>query len=325
MRASRLLSILITLQLNGRASARELAERFEVSRRTIFRDVDELSAAGVPIYAERGAAGGFALLDGWRTQLTGMTSYEAEALAFAGLPAMAADLGLGADAAAAQLKLFAAMPSTTSEAARRTADRFHLDPTPWHRKPATSPMLRALAQAVWETRRVRVEYESWDRVSVRVLEPLGVVLKAGDWYFVAPRRGRPAIHRLAYLKSLTLLDETFKRPRRFDLGAAWREAVESFEASLRREPAVLRAKPEAVSRLDRLGADMAEPLRAATPGPDGVREAEVVIEGVGHAASLILGFGADLEVVSPPELRDEVARRALDVAALYSTKRKQRS
>ena len=322
MRASRLLSILITLQLHGRASARELAERFEVSRRTIFRDVDELSAAGVPIYAERGAAGGFALLDGWRTQLTGMTSGEAEALAFAGLPATAADLGLGADAAAAQLKLFAAMPSTTSDAARRTADRFHLDPTPWHRKPATSPALRTLAQAVWESRRVRVEYESWDSVSVRVLQPLGVVLKAGEWYFVALRRGHPAIHRLDKVKTLTLLDETFTRPARFDLGGAWREAAERFEASLRRERAVLRARPEAMSRLDRLGADMAEPLRAAKPDRDGVREADVIIEDVGHAASLILGFGADIEVVSPSELRTEVARRADAVAAIYSKKRR---
>jgi predicted DNA-binding transcriptional regulator YafY len=321
VRASRLLSILITLQLHGRVSARALAERFEVSRRTIFRDVDELSAAGVPIYAERGAAGGFALLDGWRTQLTGMTPGEAEALAFTGLPATAADLGLSADAAAARLKLLAAMPSTSSDAARRTADRFHLDATPWHRKPAASPVLRTLAQAVWETRRVRVEYESWDQVSVRLLEPLGVVLKAGEWYFVALRRGKPAIHRLDKVKALTLLDDTFRRPRRFDLGDAWREAVDSFEASLRRERAILRVVPAALSRLDRLGADMAEPLRAAKPGRDGIREAEVFIESVGYAASLILGFGDDLVVVSPPELREEVARRAAAVAALYSKKR----
>ncbi|HWE46756.1 MAG TPA: YafY family protein [Caulobacteraceae bacterium] len=322
MRASRLLSILITLQLHGRASARELAERFEVSRRTIFRDVDELSAAGVPIYAERGAAGGFALLDGWRTQLTGMTPGEAEALAFTGLPKTAADLGLGAEAMAAHLKLLAALPSTTSEAARRTADRFHLDPTPWHRRPSTSPVLRTLAQAVWETRRVRVEYESWDKVSVRVLEPLGVVLKGGEWYFVALRRGHPAIHRLDKVKALTLLDETFKRPRRFDLGAAWGDAVESFEASLRRDRAVLRAQPEAMSRLDRLGADMAQPLRAATPDANGVREAEVVIESVGYAASLILGFGAAIEVVSPPALRDEIVERAKSVAKLYASRRR---
>jgi predicted DNA-binding transcriptional regulator YafY len=157
-------------------------------------------------------------------------------------------------------------------------------------------------------------------VSVRVLEPLGVVLKAGEWYFVAFRRGRPAIHRLDKVKALTLLDETFTRPARFDLGGAWREAAERFEASLRRERAVLRARPEALSRLDRLGADMAEPLRAAKPGARGIREAEVVIEGVGHAASLILGFGADLEVVSPPELRDEIARRATAVTAIYAKK-----
>ena len=320
MRASRLLSILITLQLRGRVSARELAARFEVSKRTIYRDVDELSAAGVPIYAERGAAGGFALLDGWRTQLTGMTPGEAEALAFAGLPATAAALGLGADAAAARLKVLAALPSTSSEGARRVAERFHLDPTPWHRRPATPlPFLRSLAQAVWDARRVRIDYESWNGASTRMVEPLGVVLKAGDWYFVARQRGRPAIHRLDKVTSLDLLPETFERPAGFDLAVAWREAVDRFEAGLRRSQAVLRAKPSALSRLDRLGADMAEPLLAAAPDADGVREAAVAIESVSHAASLLLGFADDIEVVSPAELREELRRRAAAVAALYGS------
>src|ERR1700754_3370489 len=162
MRAGRLLSILITLQLRGRVSARELAAQFEVSKRTIYRDVEELSAAGVPVFAQHGASGGFALLEGWQTRLTGMTSREAEALMFAHLPGTAGELGIGTEASAARLKFLASLPQASSEAARRVAESFHLDATPWHRRPAPSDAnLRVLAQAVWAAQRVRIDYESW--------------------------------------------------------------------------------------------------------------------------------------------------------------------
>jgi len=248
MRASRLLSILILLQIHGRVSARVLSERFEVSKRTIYRDVDELSAAGVPIYAERGASGGFALLDGWQTRLTGMTGEEAEAILLSSLPATAADLGLGETAARARLKLFAAMPAQSSAAAQRVADRFHFDPVPWHRRPAPRREdLRLLARAVWECRRLGLTYDSWAGAKRRILEPLGIVLKAGEYYFVALRRGRPAIHKLDYARDLALLDETFERPNAFDLAAAWRDALDQFEASLRHDIARLRVAPVAMS------------------------------------------------------------------------------
>jgi len=319
MRASRLLSILITLQLRGRVSARALAQQFEVSKRTILRDIDALSAAGVPVYGERGAAGGFALHDGWRTQLTGLTGGEAEALLLAGVPVAAADLGLGATAQAVRLKLLAALPADASTAARRVAERFHVDHAPWHQRPSASrDDLRLLAQAVWECRQVRLRYESWSGAQARTLEPLGVVLKAGVWYFVAQRRGRATIHRLDKARDLTLLEKTFERPREFDLAAAWRTAVESFEAGLIEASARVRVRDAAMSRLDRLGAAMAEPIRAA-PVVDGWREAEAPIEGVAHAASLILGFGDGIEVLSPPELREELARRAQAVVAFYRT------
>lgn len=319
MRASRLLSILITLQLQGRVSARELARQFEVSKRTIYRDVEELSAAGVPVYAEHGASGGFALLDGWQTKLTGMTAREAEALAFAHLPEAAGELGLGAEAAAARLKFFASMPSDSSDAARRVADRFHLDPTPWHRRSsAAQPWLKELARAVWESRRIGVHYQSWRGRSQRELEPLGIVMKAGEWYFVARREERMAIYKLAKVEQLLVLAERFKRPREFDLAQVWQSSVESFEKSLQRGEAQLRVQPNALSRIERLGSDMSEPILSATPDANGVREARVTIEDIAHAASLLLGFGADVEVLAPQLLRDELKRRAAAVAALYA-------
>jgi len=318
MRASRLLSILIQLQIHGRVSARALAERFEVSKRTIYRDVDELSAAGVPIYAERGAAGGFALLDGWQTRLTGMTGEEAEAILLSSLPATAADLGFGESAATARLKLFAAMPAQSSVAARRVADRFHFDPIPWHRRPAPRrEELRLLSRAVWECRRLGLTYDSWAGPKPRVLEPLGIVLKAGEYYFVAMRRGRPAIHKLDYSRDLVLLDESFARPAGFDLAAAWQDALAQFEASLRRDIARLRVAPDAMTRLGSLNADMAEPIFAATPGPDGWREVEVPIESIGYAAGQLLGFGTAIEVLAPDALRAELRKRAEAVVARY--------
>jgi predicted DNA-binding transcriptional regulator YafY len=318
MRASRLLSILILLQIHGRMSAGALAERFEVSKRTIYRDIDELSAAGVPVYAERGAAGGFALLDGWQTRLTGLTRSEAEAIALSGLPATAADLGLSDTAATARLKLLAAMPAQSSAAAERVADRFHLDPVPWHRRPMPRREdLRLLAKAVWECRRLSLVYESWSGPKQRTLEPLGIVLKAGEYYFVALRRGRPAVHKLDYASDLHLLDETFERPPKFHLATAWNEAVEQFEAGLRRSIARLRVGPQALSRLGSLNADMAEPILAAEPGTDGWREVEVPIESIEFAAGQLLGFGATIEVLEPDGLRLEMQRRANALLELY--------
>ena len=316
MRASRLLSILLTLQLRGRVTARELAERFEVSKRTIYRDVDELSAAGVPIYADRGVGGGFALIGGFRTELTGLTDAETEALLLAGLPAAAADLGLAEAASLGRLKLLSALPGPASDLARRVAERFHLDPVDWYRRTSPPPHLRAIAAAVWDARRVRVRYESWTKTAWRVLEPLGLVLKAGEWYLLARASGRTGIYKVAAILAAEQLAEGFARPE-IDIARRWTDHVRRFEQSLRTAPATLRVAPRALSRLDRLGADMAEPLRAADPDPDGFRQAEVPIESIAHAAALLLGFADDIEVLGPQELRAELRQRAERVATLY--------
>src|SRR5882672_746159 len=178
MRASRLLSILMLLQAKGRLSAAALAAELEVSLRTIYRDIDELSAAGVPIYAERGRAGGFQLLDGWRTRLTGLTALEAQALFLAGLPGPAAELGLAEVMEAAQQKLLAALPAGWQGDARRVGARFHLDPVGWFRDSMPVDQLPAIAAAVWSERRLRIRYESWSGIVDREIAPLGLVLKS---------------------------------------------------------------------------------------------------------------------------------------------------
>ncbi len=208
MRASRLLSILMLLQLRGRVSAQQLAAEFEVSERTIYRDIDELSAAGIPVYAERGRHGGFALQAGYRTRVTGLTPTEARALPLAGVAGAGRALGLGAETAAAQLKLLASLSPEAGADAQRVAARFHLDLVNWYARAEEIALLPALAAAVWGDRRIRVEYDSWTARVQRELHPLGLVLKGGLWYLAAlPVAGRDVrSYRVAGIRRLDTLE-----------------------------------------------------------------------------------------------------------------------
>jgi predicted DNA-binding transcriptional regulator YafY len=327
MRASRLLSILILLQMRGRLSAETLAQEFEVSVRTIYRDIDQLSAAGVPVYAERGRAGGFALMDGYRTRLTGFTPAEADALLLAGVGGAAADLGMGADLAAAQLKLLASLPPDSGASAQRVASRFHLDPANWYSRIEPLEMLPALAAAVWSDTRIRIRYESWKDVVTREVDPLGLVLKGGVWYVVAAVKAQPRTYRVSNIQGLDVLDARFKRSTRFDLARYWAAWARDFEARLLRERAVVKLSPEGLRLLRELSPAAGEAADAAHSkcAPAGWIKAEIPVEGVDYVARQLLRIGADIEVLGPPALRDAVAREAQRVADLYVFKGKRRS
>jgi predicted DNA-binding transcriptional regulator YafY len=195
MRASRLLSILILLQLRAQLTAEALADEFEVSVRTIYRDIDALSAAGVPVYGDRGPGGGFALLDGYKTKLTGLDAPEAEAMMMIGLPTQAAALGLGTAADRARGKLLAALTREGSTVADRVASRFHYDPVDWYRAAEQVTCLPSLARAVIDERRVRIRYQSWKSVRDRTVNPLGLVQKGANWYLVGDVGGDLRIYR----------------------------------------------------------------------------------------------------------------------------------
>ena len=320
MRASRLLSILLTLQSKGRVSAPALAAALEVSVRTVYRDIDHLSAAGVPVWGDRGRQGGFQLKEGWRTQLTGLTASEAQALFMAGLPGPAKDLGLQEAAASVQLKLIAALPADWQQDAERAASRFHLDPVDWFRGIAPPDHLKAVATAVWSGQRLRIRYESWTAVSERDVDPLGLVLKAGVWDLVARQGREMRTFKLAAIQALERLGETFVRPRRFDLVAHWAEATRRYEARVYRDVATLRVSPAGLARLRRFGplvADAAD-RSAGTPDARGWRKVTVPIESVEHAADEMQRLGAEAEVLAPPALRDALRERAERLFELYA-------
>lgn len=334
MRASRLLSILLLLQARGRMSAHELAGELEVSVRTIYRDVESLGVAGVPIYADRGPTGGYQLIGGYRTQLTGLSGDEAEALFLAGMPTAAAELGLGATLASAQLKLLAALPPTVRASAARVRERFHLDAPAWFQMVDETPYLTAVAAAVWRQSPLRVRYLRAGRAGERqrMLEPLGLVLKSGVWYLVARASddaapavdGRASdnlrVYRVSRILDLEPLEGRFERPVDFDLEAYWREWSAEFERRLYRGEAVVRLAPRIFAALERHFSPLAAQAAAASAGPpdaDGWRAVTLPIESIEYTVIDLLRLGADAEIVTPTELRARMTEIVDALAARY--------
>jgi predicted DNA-binding transcriptional regulator YafY len=306
MRATRLVSLLLLLQTRGQLTAAGIAERLEVSVRTVHRDVESLAAAGVPVEAVRGPAGGYRLAGGYRTRLTGLTADEAEALFAAGMPGPAAELGLGGELAAARLKLLAALPQELQERASRASALFHLDTRGWFRAEDTVPHLPALASAVWRGCRVRIRYREQGTVVQRTVDPLGLVLKGGAWYLVARRSAGMRVYRVSRVASVRALEDAFERPDAFELRAFWDQWSRSFEQSL--------ARVEVVVRVD----DDVRRFLPGEPRVDGDGRTVLAFAHLGDAYRELLRFGAQLEVLEPRDLRDRIAETGREVAALYA-------
>ncbi|MCX4406722.1 MULTISPECIES: YafY family protein [unclassified Streptomyces] len=314
MKSSRLVSILLLLQTRGRMTAADLAEELDVSVRTVYRDVEALSAAGVPLYGDAGHAGGYRLLGGYRTRLTGFTEGEAEALFLAGVPGPAAELGLGPVLAAAQLKVRAALPCELREHADRISGRFHLDAPGWYADADDTPYLPAVADAVWNARVLHVLYRRWREPTDvrRRLEPYGLVLKAGRWYVVAGPG--PRTFRVDQILELTAKEEEFSRPERFDLAEYWAAHQRDFHNRLHRAEAVIRVAPGT-----RLTGPTAQAMESnSLTEQDGWTRAIVPIESVDQAHDEFLRLGAAIEVLEPAELRDRIARTVAELARLYA-------
>ena len=336
MRASRLLSLQMLLETRGRMSATALADALEVSVRTLYRDVDQLSAAGVPIYAERGRHGGFALLPGWKTTLTGLTPSEAQAVFLSGLPGPAQDLGLGGDVEGARLKLLAALPAGWRDDAQRVSARLHLDPVDWYRESEPTSHLATVAAAVWNGHQIRMRYESWTDTVERTVSPLGLVLKAGVWYLVAlpvapavakaapgkstgTAQGGPRTYRVSNIRAATALATPVRRPARFDLPGYWAASIQRFEAEIYTGQAQVLATPAGLQGLRALSSAVARAVAAAKPSrrADGRVAVTLPIESVEHACGQLMRLSPQVEVLRPVALRRALVQRLRDTARLY--------
>jgi predicted DNA-binding transcriptional regulator YafY len=320
MRADRLLSMLMLLQTRGRMTAQELADRLEVSTRTIYRDLDALSSAGVPVYAERGPAGGCQLLESYRTNLTGLKETEVRALFMFTVPRLLAYVGAEKELESALLKLTAALPAPFRRDAELVRQRIHLDPAGWFQQEETSPWLALLQEAIWQEQRLRLEYRRGDGHWVkRLVDPYGLVAKAGIWYLVAGSFGRPYTFRVSRIQEAVPTGSHFERPGQFDLVAYWQEWCAAFEKSRQQVAVSLAVQPAGLPLLVQAFGEGIHDLLAQSEGTDehGRLGLALTFESEESACIRLLGLGTTVEVVAPGSLRRRLAHRARQLWALY--------
>ena len=314
--ADRLVAILLLLQRHGSRTARQLAEQLEVSQRTILRDIDSLSMSGIPVYAERGASGGFRIVEGFRVDLTGLRSPEIRSLFLRGNAGVLADLGWERDAQIAWDKLTCAIPDEQKSHATEVANRFYIDETPWFYRGRPAPCLGLLQDAVSQDRRVTITYEKPDgTVSNRRISPYALVAKTGTWYLVAERNDKMRVYRASRVKRMELSEERFDRPRDFQLEAFWVTWTWEFESTRPRYEVVLWIERAAFTDFV-----LATPwltvdgdVHVETPAPEGYIAVRVTFETAEMACRHVIGFGHHVWVVDPLDLRTQVMERALKV------------
>jgi len=313
MRADRLLSLLMLLQSRGKMTAQTLAKELAVSERTIYRDIDALSLSGVPVYGEAGPEGGYALLDSYRTRLTGLSTDEVRALFMLSVPAPLADLGISERLKSALLKLSASLPARHSGDEMRVRQRFLLDSTSWHASTAPIAHLSTLQEAVWSDGMVEIVYlgplaiETAQRVAAYAL-----VAKNGEWYLVYQFAERMRIQPVRDLVSARLLEEAFTRDTKFDLVAFWQNVGEERQIWQSRFSAHVRIMPQALTFVAaNLGSTATNQVDQAEKDDEGWYIMELGFPSLFEARDRLLALGYAVEVIAPLALR----RSILDVAA----------
>ena len=319
MRADRLLSILLLLQIHERLTARELARRLEVSERTIHRDMEALGMAGVPIAAERGQRGGWMLMEGYETRLTGLNEAEIQALFLTRPARLLADLSLDKASDAALIKLSAALPTVFRHDADYARQRIYVDVTGWNPRDEKVPALHTLQEAVWQERKVSFTYGHDECRGERTVDPLGLVAKGSIWYLVAAVEGDVRSYRVSRMEDVRVLERAAVRPRGFDLAAFWEESSAKFKTHLPKYYATLRASPAAIPRLP-YGGRFARVEHVGEPEEDGWATVSMRFQFEEEACEYVLSFGTQVEAIEPLELREKVVKMAKSVIDFYSTK-----
>ncbi|MCC7451061.1 MAG: YafY family transcriptional regulator [Anaerolineae bacterium] len=314
MRADRLVSIMLLLQTHPRLSTRELAARLEVSERTVHRDMEALSAAGVPVVAERGAKGGWLLLEPYQTNLTGLTDAEIQALFLTTPDKLLTDLGLRQAYSAALIKLQAALPTMQRQDAADIRERILIDLPGWRPSQGEERCFRPIQAAVLNNRRLRMAYERGNGTTVdREVDPLGLVAKGRVWYLIALVEDNIRTYRVSRVQHAVMLDESARRPPGFDLPQFWAKSSQDFVANLPRYPAVLRVHPDWIERIPnwwRFGrVEHVDP-----PDETGWYMVRVTFEVLDEAAGSVLACGPYAQVIEPDELRQQVQAWARAIA-----------
>ncbi|MFY9556655.1 MAG: YafY family protein [Blastocatellia bacterium] len=317
MRADRLLSVLLLLQVHRRLTARELAKRLEVSERTIHRDMEALSAAGFPVFAERGSGGGWLLVEGYKTNLTGLNKDEIQALFLTKPLRVLADLGLEKASDAALIKLAAALPSAHRDNAEHARQRIHVDVTGWNRSEESIQLLPVLQDAVWRERKLQFSYQRRGCPPVeRVADPLGLVAKGSAWYLVAGVDGDIRSYRVSRVVDAQVCDEPCIRPNGFELAAHWEQAAIRFKAQLPKYKAIVRVHPEVFPRMGYAGR-FARVETVDPPDTDGWLKVAMRFDIEEMACEYALSFGSRMEVIEPEDLREKVIKLAQSVIDFY--------
>ena len=316
MRADRLISILLMLQNRGRMTTKELAEKLEVSERTIHRDMEALCMSGVPVYAERGSGGGWALAKGYRTNLTGLKAEEIKSLLLAAPTSLLQDLGLGANFEDAFQKLIAATPHTLRKDAEYVRERIHIDGAGWYQSGETVPFLSTVQEAVWQERKLSITYRRESSVVERTVHPLGLVAKRSTWYLVAEVDGDLRTYRISRLVHAVIGEETFVRPAGFDLARYWEATTAEFLSTLPRYPARIRVTETILPRLKQ---ERYVQIKTTQPEQNGWVAADVQFETLDSASEIALGYGAQMYVIEPEELQTRVRQEAAMILALYAS------
>ncbi|MGO4545966.1 helix-turn-helix transcriptional regulator [Paenibacillus sp. 2TAB23] len=308
MRAGRLIAIVLLMQNNGKMTSKALAEKLEVSERTIIRDMESLCEAGVPVYAERGLHGGWVLDGGYRTQLTGMHPDELISVLVASSTSLLGDLGISQQYEAAVQKLLAAAPDAVSRGAALVRQKIHIDGAGWHQLEESQPFLPLVQEAVWEERLLHIRYQRGEGVTDRTIRPLGLVAKRNIWYVVGEAAGERKTYRISKLLGAEMLEERFERPEGFDLAGYWEQSIGEFKQSLPKYPAVIALSD--ISILARLAKERYVTVTETSPadGPAGWLSAHVEFQAEQSAEEIILSYGSRLKVIWPDELRERVTK-----------------